>query len=358
MVCTVESSSWRVLPATWHRLIHMDASLGVELDVYGLRATVGGDWPDVTDELRRDFWWFRTNNTLAPALRLTLERRAPDFDRFDGLRSTFVTPRNVVYQDGGTTVIDYFGRAALVIDRKTGHAVVQGEDSSLVHEAANNVVMSRVGEHLNARGLVRLHAVGLAGPGGGVAVVMPSGGGKSTLALRALDDDRCRLVSEDSPLIDRHGLMHPFPLRIGINPTDVAHLPADQTLRKLERIEFHPKLALDVEAFADRIEPNPVSLRHLVVGRRTLDRVARLEPLGRHHAIGPLVREAVVGVGVYQGMEFVLQRGWIDVAGKSGTAARRALCAVATLTRARVWRLWIGRDRESNWDALRPLLDD
>lgn len=328
-----------------------------ELDIYGLRVSGVGDWPDVLDDLRRDFWWFRTESTSAPALRLTVEHRAPDFDRFGGLRSTFVTPRNVVYQDGATTVVDYFGRAALTIDRRTDDAVVEGEDPSLVREAANNFVMSRVGEHLNSCGLVRLHAVGLSCPGGGVAVMMPSGGGKSTLALRAINDDRCRLVSEDSPLIDRHGLMHPFPLRIGINPTDASDLPAGTAVRTLERIEFHPKLALDVEAFAERIESSPVPLRHLVIGRRTLGRVARLEPLGRHHAIGSLVREAVVGVGVYQGMEFVLQRGWVDVAGKSGTAVRRAFCAATALVHARVWRLWIGRDRESNWEALAPLFD-
>ncbi len=63
-----------------------------------------------------------------------------------------------------------------------------------------------------------------------------------------------------------------------------------------------------------------------------------------------------MGIGVYQGMEFVLQRGWRDVPSKSGTAARRARCAAAALRGARVWRLWLGRDRESNWDAVRPLL--
>lgn len=336
----------------------MEAGGELELDFYGLRVDVCGDWPDVTDELRRDFWWFRTQSTATDGLRLTLERRPPDLDRFGGLRSTFVTPRNVVYQDGATTVVDYFGRAVLVVDRRTGHAAVQGEDVGLVHEAANNFVISRVGEHLNACGLVRLHALGLAGPGGTVALVMPSGGGKSSLALRALESTDCRLLSEDSPLIDRHGLVHPFPLRIGINATDAALVPAGQRTRLVERLEFHPKLALDVETFAHRVQPTALPLQNLVIGRRTLDRVGRLEPLERRRAVGSLVREAVVGVGVYQGMEFVLQRGWIDVAGKAGTAARRAFCAGVVLRQARVWRLWLGRDRESNWQALQRLLGD
>jgi hypothetical protein len=326
------------------------------LDVYGLRASVGGDWPEVVEDLARDFAWFKTPSCARPCpIRVVVQRRPPDFDAFGDLPAAFVTPRNVVYQNSDTTVVDYFGRAVSLVDRRRGHIVVQGEDANLIHEAAYHFLLSRIGEHLDARGLVRLHALGLSGPTGAIAVMLPSGGGKSTLALRALRDPDCRLLSEDSPLIDRHGIARPFPLRIGINETDTALLPEGQT-RRLQRMEFHPKLALEVEAFADRIESEGRPLRHLVVGCRTLGRSARLEPVPRRSAVGPLLREAVVGVGIYQGMEFVLQRGMRDVTGKIGTAASRSICTAAVLSRARVWRLWVGRDHDRNWDVVRRLL--
>jgi hypothetical protein len=331
--------------------------LVVALNVYGLRASVGGDWPEVVNDLGRDFAWFDESSSLGEAtIEVTVERRAPDFDALGDLHAAFVTPRNVVYQDGETTVVDYFGRAISILDRRRSHLLVQGEDADLVHEAAYHFLLSRIGEHLDARGLARLHALGLSGRDGAVAVLLPSGGGKSTLALRALRDGDCRLLSEDSPLIDRHGIAHPFPLRIGVNATDADLLPDGQA-RRLERMEFHPKLALEVEAFADRVEPAGRPLRHLVIGSRTLGRTARLEPLHRRSALGPLLREVVVGVGSHQGMEFVLQRGLRDVAGKVGTAATRSLCAAAVLSRARVWRLWVGRDHDRNWATVRELLD-
>ena len=328
------------------------------LDVYGLRIAIGGDWPRVTDELVRDYAWFRAsgNGAGSPHVRVTARQGPPDFDGLGDLRSTFVTPRNVVYQDGDTTVVDYFGRAVSVLDRRREQIEIQGEDAALVHEAAYLFLLSRIGEHLDERGLPRLHALGLSGASGAVAVMLPSGGGKSTLALQALRDDACRLLSEDSPLVDRHGLVHPFPLRIGVNATDADLLP-DWPVRRLERMEFHPKLALEVEAFADRIEQRPQPLRHLVIGRRTLGRSSHLEPLPRRSALAPLFREAVVGVGLYQGMEFVLQRGMADVFRKTGTAARRARCAAALVRGAKVWQLWIGRDHARNWQALRGLLD-
>ncbi len=93
-----------------------------------------------------------------------------------------------------------------------------------------------------------------------------------------------------------------------------------------------------------------------MVGRRSLGVESRLEPLASRAAVGPLLREAVVGVGIYQGMEFILQRGMRDVALKAGTVAGRAARCAAALGRARTWSLTLGRDQERNWKELLPLL--
>lgn len=326
-----------------------------QLDVYGLRVAIEGDWPEVTGALALDFAWFERPSGGQVDVRVAVERREPEFDAFGDLPAVFVTPRNVVYQDGRRTIVDYFGRAVSILDRPSQRLVVQGEDPHLVHEAAYHYVLSAAGRHLDARGLPRLHALGLAGAQGGIALMLPSGGGKSTLALRALRADGVTLISEDTPLLDRRGRLHPFPLRIGINATDAERLFSAQ-VRRLERMEFHPKYALELDAFRDRVQATPVPLRHLVVGRRSLGRDSVLEPIPKRHAAGALVREVVVGVGVYQGMEFVLQRGMRDVAGQLRPALMRSACCAAALREAQVWRLTVGRDHDRNWAALEPLL--
>jgi hypothetical protein len=330
------------------------------LNVHGLTVRVRGEWPEVIEALRLDFAWFASGpdgpgTGSGPEVVVEVRRGPPDFDAFGDAPAAFVTPRNVVYELGDRKVVEYFGRALSIVDRTTGDLVVQGEEPQLVHEAAYHYVVSRAGQHLDALGLTRLHAMGVAGNQGAVAVMLPSGGGKSTLVLRALRDPRVRLLSEDTPLLDRGGLLHPFPLRVGVNATDAAELP-EGSVRRIERMEFHPKLALELEAFAERIESRPQPLRHLVIGRRSLGREARLEPARRAAAAGPLLREAVVGVGVYQGMEFILQRGMRDTLGKLDVAATRAARCAGALRRAQVWRLTVGRDRERNWAALDPLL--
>lgn len=333
------------------------AAAALSLDVYGLRVAVTSDWDDVLAAIGRDFGWFERETGGARAmLRVEVERRTPDYDSLGDATAAFVTPRNVVYHVGGRTVVDYFGRAVSVLDREAGTMRVEGESSQLVHEAVYLFLLSRIGEHLDARGLTRVHSLALAGRGGAVIVLLPSGGGKSTLALHALAVNGVRLLAEDTPLLDRSGLVHPFPLRLAVNEADAERLPPG-AVHRIERMEFHPKVALDRGAFADRIEARPTPLAHIVVGRRALGTRAELEPLARRDAIGPLLREAVVGIGVYQGMEFVLQRGFHDLPGKAGTALGRARSCGTALRRARVWRLTLGRDGERNWKALAPLLE-
>jgi hypothetical protein len=331
------------------------AGLEVALDVYGFRARLRSDWIEVLDQVRRDFAWFEAAGDGAAAVEVIIERRAPQYGEFDGLEASFVTPRNTVYQRDGQSIIDYFGAALSVLDRRSGTLRVEGEYPHLVHEACYLFLLSRIGEHLDSIGLPRLHALGLSGSQGGVALILPSGGGKSTLALRALRDDRVKLLSEDSPLIDRRGRLHPFPLRLGINPHQVAELPPGN-VRRLERMEFDPKLLLDLEAFADRIEHLPQPLRHLVIGRRSLGAEAKLQRVARRAAVGPLLRESVVGVGLYQGMEFILQRGMVDTLRKARPVLVRSAACAASLSRAAVWQLTLGRENELNWEALAELL--
>jgi hypothetical protein len=326
------------------------------LDVHGLLFDVRG-WPEVAEEVVRDFLWFDGDGGgRTPDVVVDLEQGAPRWDEYGDLTAAFITPRNVVYQDGSRTILDYFGRAVAVLDREAATITIRGEHPHLVHEAAYLFLLSRIGEHLDAAGLPRLHALALAGPRGAICVLLPSGGGKSTLAVTALRDERVKILAEDTPLLDARGFVHPFPLRIGVNPTDADRMPAG-SVRRIERMEFHDKLVLDLDGFRDRVEGRPQPMADLVIGQRSLAAEGRLERLPRRAAAGALLREGVVGIGVYQGMEFVLQRGMRDVAGKAGDAATRARCCAAAARRARVWRLTLGRDHDSNWAALSELLE-
>jgi hypothetical protein len=283
-------------------------------------------------------------------------RRAADFEAFSEAVPWFVTPRNAVYRHGSSIVLDHLGRAISVLDSGGNQLWIQGEDEHVVHDAVYYFLLGRIGEHLDTRGLVRLHALGVAGGQGAVALLLPPGGGKTTLALEAIKTEGVKLLSEDSPVLDHRGRLHPFPLRIGVNAKDVERLPAGAS-RRIERVWLHPKVAVEVESFADRVANRPHDLRHIVVGRRSLAATPSLEPIARRAAVKPLTREAVFGVGLYQGLGFAHQRGTRELVRKARIAAARGRACATALAGAQVWRLTLCRDSERNWELLRTLLE-
>jgi hypothetical protein len=329
---------------------------GARFDFHGVAIEVASPSADLVNEVRRDFTWFHREPgvaTSADTFRIELHLERPSWDELPALPAAFFTPRNVCYRDGGRTYIDYFGRALAIFDRAAGSCVVRGEDADLVHEIAYLLILSTVGERLDRRGVHRVHALGVCHRERGVLLLLPSGGGKSTMALRLLREPGFELIGEDTPLVDRHGTLLPFPLRLGVRPGEDTGV-APEHLRTVRRMEFDPKTLVDIEVFRDRIVRGPVAPGVVLVGERNLGRVSAIEPLAHAAALGALVKYMIVGLGVYQGMEFLLERGVGDLAGKVGTAGSRLRAAVRLLRRSSAHRFVLGRDIDRNY---RTLLD-
>jgi hypothetical protein len=322
-------------------------------DVYGLRLTVRGDWDEVVEALRRDLAWFEVDGGN-PDVQIELNRDEPDYDAFGNVVASFVTERNVVYHDGERTIIDYLGHAVSVVVGT--HAAIVGTDARFARRAGFDFALARIGDHLDRHSMPRLHGLGLSGAKGGVVVMLPSGGGKTTLALRALREDGVRFLSEGSPIVDARGRLHPlpFPLWVRDSAPEAAGLPLEH-VRVVDGELSDPRI-LEVAAFNDRIETEPPRLAHIVLGRRSLGRESQLVEIPRRAATATLLRDSVVGFGFFQGAEFLLRHGLRDLRHRAGPMATRARVCATALHGARVWQLTLGRDRDGNWRALETLL--
>jgi hypothetical protein len=340
-------------------------------DVHGLHLRVRGNWGEVVESLRRDFAWFEDPKGSGPAhIEVAISRQAPAYETFGDVPADYVTEQHVVYRVDGRTVVDYLGRALAVLE--TGRASIQGQDPHVVRRAAYDFLLARVADYLDGRGLPRIFGLGLAGRNGGVLVMLPPGGGKTTLALQALAADGVAFLSEVSPLIDVHGRLHafPFPLWVRDSSPEAALLP-DRYVRELDGQKTDPRL-LEIAAFSDKIASGPQPLRHVVLGRRSLGSGSQLHALPWRAAAGPLFRQSVVGFSLGQGLSFLVRRGGArdpakeerdgDTAApvRGVSSARRARtrlrCCAAGLSGAKVWRLDLGRDRAESWAALERLL--
>lgn len=318
-------------------------------DFYGLTIEVSSPSEELVEEVLRDFAYFhmpRGEGQVQVEMCLT----APLYTELPPLSASLITPRNICFQDEKVTYIDYFGRGLAVFNRKDKQCTVYGTDTDLVHEIVYLFILSTVGEYLDRRGIHRIHALGVSYNNRGILLLLPSGGGKSTMALELLGHPGFLLLGEDTPLIDRRGHILPFPLRLGVRPEQDTGIPS-QYLRTMQRMEFDPKTLIDIEYFHDRlgkeVEPGIV-----LVGERNLGEVSEIIPLSRSQAFKALVKYMIVGLGVYQGMEFLLERGLWEVLGKGGVAASRLYNSLRLLSRAPAYRFVLGRNTTKNFQTL------
>jgi hypothetical protein len=75
-------------------------------------------------------------------------------------------------------------------------------------------------------------------------------------------------------------------------------------------------------------------------------------PISRRGALDALVKYLVVGLGVYQGLEFLLERGVWELAGKTGLAASRLRNGLSLLRKAPAYKFILGRDMSRNTHTL------
>ena len=314
-------------------------------DFYGLTIEVSSASADLVEEVRRHFAYFRVPFGNAQ-VRLEMCFVAPPYDKLPALGASVVTPRNVCYQNTKTTYIDYFGRGLAIFDRKEKRCLIYGTDHDLVHEIAYLFILSTDGQYLDSRGIHRVHALGVSYHNRGILLLLPSGGGKSTMALELMRQPDLLLLGEDTPLVDRKGLILPFPLRLGIHPNHDTGIPP-QYLRTVKRMEFDPKTLIDIDYFEGRLS-GAVEPDLILVGERNLGEVSEIVPLARHHAFKALVKYMIIGLGVYQGLEFLLERGLWELLGKGGVVASRFYNSLSLLARTRAYRFVLGRSAERN----------
>lgn len=323
------------------------------LDIYGYRALVTSTSTVALSGIREDFAYFVVDASAenqGTAVKIQLFDADPPYSEVPAVEATVFTPRNVSYRHGDLTFVDYLGRALAIHDRKRGDFQVFSRDPDLLFEAAYLFVLSQSGEFFDAHGLHRVHALGVSIQNQAALVLLPMGGGKSTLGASLLQLPVIQLLSDDSPLIDSKGNVWAFPLRLGLLPGSEGSIPPDK-MRTIRRMEFGPKLLVNYSYFAGRVTDCAEPCL-LFLGSRSLQNTCTIKPASKLSAVLAMTSNCVVGLGLFQGMEFVFQRGWLEVFRKTLAAASRLRASLRLIARSDVYHLILGREPERNGAAV------
>ena len=318
--------------------------------VYGFRFSLRGAPPKAVEGIREDFAFFAAGTSFEPPEAdeavVELFDQEPPRTGLPGTDASVYTPRNIVYRSAGQRFIDYHGRALGIQDERSGGFRLYSRDPDLLYEAAYLYLLSRIGQQLDRSGRHRIHALGLVIRKRGVLVLLPMGGGKSTLALHLLSNPAVRILSDDSPFIDRRGELLAYPLRLGLLPGSEKSIPP-QHRRMIRRMEFGPKHLVNYSYFRDRVcAEAPPGL--VLLGARRITAGCSIEEVGMLTGLRACVSNCIVGVGLFQGLEFILQASPWELVKQSRIGLSRFWNCLRLLRRSRVCRVHLGSSPEEN----------
>ncbi len=213
-----------------------------------VRITVGVEPPDAGDESQWREYYASPERDDRGVHHIHVSRRAHP----DGYR--------VAYEDGTRIYVDGAG----------AHVWAVGPDNATVEDTATYLLGPTLGFVLRLRGVTCLHASAIAIRGQAVAIVGPSGFGKSSLAAAmaqrghaVLTDDVAALVDED----DRFEIRPAYP-RIRLWPASVEALfGSNDALPRITPTWDKRFLALDGARFQFQPESLPLAAIYLIADR-------------------------------------------------------------------------------------------
>jgi hypothetical protein len=226
-----------------------------------------------------------------------------------------------------------------------------------LNEAFYLLIISIFGQFCDGNGYLRVHALALSYKDTAILLPIPPGGGKSTLAMAMLNTNGFKLISDDEPLVDNSGYIHPFPTRIGtLDKKKIESIPP-KFVYQIDRMEFGKKFFIDYDYWQDKIEDKPIKKSVLFISHRLLNGEPSIQKSSRMKALASLIRDAVIGVGLYQGLEFILHNSSWEVLSKIRVVSRRFIKAVKLASSAKTYQINLSRNIDKNAEVLKEFLE-
>ena len=325
------------------------------LDLYGLIILCKTESPDLASELVRPFKYFKTDQGH-PDTTVMVEEVDPPYATFPSITASFSTPRNIIYKDKDLKIIDYFGKGMVVQDdsRKIYH--IYSRERNLLQEVFYLLILSLFGQFCDRNGMLRIHALALSYHDKAILLTMPQGGGKSTMALAMLQEEEVKYISDDEPVFGRGGYILPFPRPLGISDKRAVKFIPEESVYQIDRMEFGTKYFIENDYWKDKIETKPLHDIFLFSGRRILSGIPSVERCSKREILITLIRDAVIGIGLYQGLEFIINRSTWELLSKITTAFKRFFLAFKLVRVSKTYRFTLSNDIAQNVCVLKEFI--
>lgn len=326
------------------------------IDIYSLTISVRCDPDNLLNELVRPFKFFISEET-GYETEIIIEQKDPPYNSFPSVKASFSTPRNIIYHSDEEKIIDYFGNGVVVQNKAESKYHIYGCDINFLTEAFYLLVISLVGQFCDKKGYLRVHALALSYNDTAVLLPLPPGSGKSTMAMAMLGINGFKLISDDEPIIKSDGSILPFPSRIGtLDKKKIQTIP-EKFVYKIDRMEFGLKYFIDYDYWGDRIEKKHLKKSIIFQSNRLLNGAPSIQKASKIKILSSLIRDAVIGVGLYQGLEFIFQNSTWEILSKVRVVINRFIKAIKLASSSETYQINLSRDIEKNVETLKEFVE-
>jgi len=324
----------------------------IRLNIYAIGVQIIAESPIIVN-IGKDFEYFHdrdVNKTTDATIRLRAVKSKPPYERLKGLRASLYLPESISFDKEGVRYVDYQGKLLTVYNYRTEEGEIYSEDDQLMYEVVYLLIHSRVGELMDKKGKHRVHALGITVAEEGAVLLLPQGGGKTTLCLELLKNKSVKIISDDTPLINKKGYLFPFPLRIGIDQSHALDVPFEY-IRTFNRRKYGIKKLIDIGYFSGQIAGTALC-RFVFIGEREYSNNARIVNVGKIKAFSSLFKNCVIGLGLPQVVEYFLRNDRRDLAAKLMVVASRIAASIVVILRSKTLLFVMGLDSGKNAETL------
>lgn len=321
------------------------------LNFYGITVSIKGN-AEITRKLISDFEYFLSYNNISGQtdILLTVNLLPPPFEKIPAVPASMYKTDSISYDKDGIRYVDYLGKALALYDIKDNKAEIFSLSFDLLYEIAYLFIHSRTGEMLDMKGLHRIHGCAFSFENNIYICMLPQGGGKSTLLMDLLKNEKVKILSDDTPFVDQKGNVYPFPARIGLCPDIETDYIPENFIMTFNRRKFGNKKLISYEFFKNRIETRRLPVT-IIYGKRFFSNTSKITRENRFYAFKELFKNCIAGLGVPQVLEYFLIGGAQDFIKKAYIVFLRFFaCLMLLIKNKNVYCFHIGNDRNINSD--------
>ena len=282
------------------------------LNIYGISVKLYG-YNVIVDKITSDFKYFLSNEKTFSKIDLTININfvTPPYDKIPQISASMYKTDCICYDYNNIRYADYNNKCLVIFNKDKKFAEIFSFDEDLLYEISYLLLHSQVGELLDLKGFHRIHACSFSYNKNIFICILPQGGGKSTLLLNLLKNNNIKLLSDDTPIIDRKGNIYPFPIRLGVcNDFDISYIP-DKFITIFNRRKFGQKKLVSYDFFKNRIECEFLPI-NIITGQRIYSNFPKIIGTNRFHIFKELFKSCIVGYGLPQVIEYFLTGGFKD----------------------------------------------